>query len=279
MVIGAGGADAADAAGGADAADAADAAPTEPPHTVTAARAAAPADGAPRTRSRRIRPLLLWPAVGIAAAAVTAISLAVASGGPGPVQPAAAIVGPAAARTPDGGSAEASGRAVETASKHAAKPGAKASTPTARKTHPATSPLAASSAPQAPASQASSPASPAGPPAASPTTPKPAPTTAKPAAPAYYFSGSGDSEYACSGAFDSAQSTDEVTYTFVNDSKYTVQLYWMTFTGAPDLYATMGPGQETSWHTYVGHYWMIAGQSGQCQGVFLINGGGTLTVT
>ena len=254
----------------------ADAAPTDPPRTVTAARRAAPADGAPVTRSRRIRPVVLWPAVGAAvAAAVTAVTLAVAGGGAGTLQPSAAIGGPGPARVPGGGSADASGRAAEASAqavvsaRHTAKPSARAARkPAARSTHPATS-----------APGASNPASPAGPPAA-PATPTPAPTAAKPPpVPSYYLSASGASEYACSGAYDSAQSTSEVTYTFANDSRYTVQLYWMTFAGAPDLYATMGPGQETSWHTYVGHYWMIAGQSGQCQGVFRVNAGGTLTVT
>jgi hypothetical protein len=245
-------------------------------------------------------------AVAAAALAIAGISLAATSGGAAPSRPLAESGSAAAQTTTASQAAETSVSARATpghGTKAAAKqqPGSRAAATaiTARTTQagptsavqpqqpassaqppPAPQPSTAQpSTPQAPAPQPSTP---------QPSTPQPSapqPSTAQPStpsAPVFSFSGSGASEYACSvqGAVESGPSLTEVPdYVFDNESQYTIELYWITQQGALSLYATMAPGQSTGWKTYVGHYWLIANQSTQCEGVFLIRGAGEVYVT
>jgi len=80
------------------------------------------------------------------------------------------------------------------------------------------------------------------------------------------------------GSVHSAGSDGPVTLVITNRTSYEIQVYWINASGALVLYTDLGPNQADDQSTYIGHYWYIANASGQCEGIFVVDGTSTLTV-
>jgi serine/threonine protein kinase len=131
---------------------------------------------------------------------------------------------------------------------------------------------------------------PASPPASSgsaPTrkpTPTPAPThTSTPTtAPAQGIAGvSGATVLACSdeGGTGSVPGGSAVTFSFLNHSSANVQIYYLQKDFAATLESTIGAGGQFSPGTTTDSEWMVANASGNCLGIYQIDGGGAVSVS
>lgn len=66
----------------------------------------------------------------------------------------------------------------------------------------------------------------------------------------------------CSGV-STNDNNQPATINFVNSSKAQASIYWLSYTGARELYETLPVGQNTTQSTYVGNKWAVL-QSGTC---------------
>lgn len=58
-------------------------------------------------------------------------------------------------------------------------------------------------------------------------------------------------------AYPSGPSLTPTSFSFTNSSTLTVKLYWIDFSGTPQLYATLAPGQGLYGSSYAEHNWMV----------------------
>jgi TIR domain/VHL beta domain len=75
----------------------------------------------------------------------------------------------------------------------------------------------------------------------------------------------------CTGA-SSGNETQAATISWLNSTKSTAKIYWLTYSGARDLYDTLAPGQSYSQQTYVGHRWLVV-ESGACSAMTVMKPG------
>lgn len=73
-------------------------------------------------------------------------------------------------------------------------------------------------------------------------------------------------------------SEGEVSFSFINDSPVTVQIDWLSYTGARQEFDTLQPGDTYNVNTYIGNVWVIANSSAACEFIYYINDGGNVTI-
>lgn len=76
----------------------------------------------------------------------------------------------------------------------------------------------------------------------------------------------------------SKESTTAVTYTVKNDTAVTMSLSWIDTKGATTFYRKLGPSESYSQPSYVTHPWVVDDDKGTCQGLFVAERGGPMTV-
>ena len=75
----------------------------------------------------------------------------------------------------------------------------------------------------------------------------------------------------CTGA-SGGNGTQTATISWLNSTKSPAKIYWLTYSGARDLYDTLAPGQSYSQPTYVGHRWLVV-ESGACSAMTVMKPG------
>ena len=75
----------------------------------------------------------------------------------------------------------------------------------------------------------------------------------------------------CTGS-SSGNETQAATITWLNSTKSTATIYWLTYSGARDRYDTLAPGQSYSQPTYVGHRWLVV-EPGACSAMTVMKPG------
>ena len=75
----------------------------------------------------------------------------------------------------------------------------------------------------------------------------------------------------CTGA-STGNGTQAATISWLNSTKSPAKIYWLTYSGARDLYDTLAPGQSYSQQTYVGHRWLVV-VSGACSAMTVMKPG------
>lgn len=76
----------------------------------------------------------------------------------------------------------------------------------------------------------------------------------------------------------SKESTTAVTYAVTNDTAVTMSISWIDTRGATTFYRKLGPGESYSQPSYATHPWVVDDDKGTCQGLFLAERGGPMTV-
>lgn len=75
----------------------------------------------------------------------------------------------------------------------------------------------------------------------------------------------------CTGS-SSGNETQAATITWLNSTKSPATIYWLTYSGARDVYDKLAPGQSYSQQTYVGHRWLVV-ESGACSAMTVMKPG------
>jgi hypothetical protein len=75
----------------------------------------------------------------------------------------------------------------------------------------------------------------------------------------------------CTGS-SSGNETQAATITWLNSTKSTATIYWLTYSGGRDRYDTLAPGQSYSQQTYVGHRWLVV-EPGACSAMTVMKPG------
>ena len=65
------------------------------------------------------------------------------------------------------------------------------------------------------------------------------------------------------GPRGSLRTGDETTFTFQNDLKENVTLFWLDTEGQRKPYGTLKPGERRDLHTYAGHVWLVVDSGGK----------------
>lgn len=73
----------------------------------------------------------------------------------------------------------------------------------------------------------------------------------------------------------SINSDTSTTITFINDSREVRTVLWLDFTGTPKLFATLQPGQQANFNTFLTHPWMVRNASGRCLRILVPKPGGS----
>lgn len=76
----------------------------------------------------------------------------------------------------------------------------------------------------------------------------------------------------------SKESTTAVTYAVKNDTAVTMSISWIDTKGATTFYRKLAPGESYSQPSYATHPWLVDDDKGTCQGLFLAERGGPMTV-
>jgi hypothetical protein len=71
------------------------------------------------------------------------------------------------------------------------------------------------------------------------------------------------------GSIRSETEEDKSEIEIVNETSAAVQVYWINYDGAKELYATLKAGESSVFETYQTHPWMITSAAGRCIAVFL----------
>jgi eukaryotic-like serine/threonine-protein kinase len=113
------------------------------------------------------------------------------------------------------------------------------------------------------------------PPPVTPSTSAPQPTLT----PLTVFNSNGMTSAGCGayGSVHSVGSDGPFTLVITDKTSVEIQVYWINGSGALVFYSDLGSNQSLSESTYINHYWFIANASGQCEGIFLVDGASTLT--
>src|SRR5438093_803611 len=61
----------------------------------------------------------------------------------------------------------------------------------------------------------------------------------------------------------SLRTGEETTITFINHSRASINLHWMTSDGNRQPYAKVPVGEQHVQHTYAGHVWMVSDDAGK----------------
>jgi hypothetical protein len=71
----------------------------------------------------------------------------------------------------------------------------------------------------------------------------------------------------------SAESYDATPINIENSTSYSLDLYWIDFSGHPVYYATVHPGETLNQDTYFDHVWFVSYQKGFCRNAFSVDYG------
>lgn len=77
----------------------------------------------------------------------------------------------------------------------------------------------------------------------------------------------------------STSAGQRVSFSFQNESSETLQIIWINYSGSPETYATLPPGETYSVNTFVGNVWLIGDASSNCLGIFDIEGSGHISAS
>jgi dipeptidyl-peptidase-4 len=88
-----------------------------------------------------------------------------------------------------------------------------------------------------------------------------------------------DSMLALDRPHPSLRTGEETTITFINHSRAPVDLYWITPEGGRQHYVVVPVGEQRTMHTFAGHVWMVADDSGKALKFFeAVEGGGDAVI-
>jgi eukaryotic-like serine/threonine-protein kinase len=219
----------------------------------------------------------LLAAVAAAAAIVAAVTLVLelspggppnVIGGPTPVvavtsQRATAKPTPTPSATPTKKPAKKPAKKLAPPAKHVAKKHSSAPAPS---TTPAAAPTQPQQAPTTPV--------------VNPTTPSPVQTTPPPSGPQTIGSTSGAAGISCDqfGNVGSSPGGSSVSFSFVNQSNASVQVWYLTSSANDVPEGTLSPGQRLSPAVATGQDWMVGNSGGGCLSIFGITGNGEVVV-
>jgi hypothetical protein len=122
------------------------------------------------------------------------------------------------------------------------------------------------------------------PPAPNPTTlapTTPAPTTPAPVALTYYFDYTSSSQYPCSseGSVHTVLTDLEDPFDFINNSSTSLQIFWLNTSGNRISKDTLPPGDTYYSDAYYQDAFLIASPNATCEGIFVVDGNGGVTIT
>jgi len=111
-------------------------------------------------------------------------------------------------------------------------------------------------------------------PSPGPTSPSPTPTSS------LSFQYNGVSQYPCSEyqTIHSVTGGTSAPLVFVNQSSQPVQIDWINYGGARQVYDTLQAGQSYSVNTYTGDVWLVASYQADCLGYFYVNNAGNIMI-
>jgi hypothetical protein len=117
-------------------------------------------------------------------------------------------------------------------------------------------------------------------PVVNPTTPSPVQTTPPPSGPQTIGPTSGAAGISCDqfGNVGSSPGGSSVSFSFVNQSNASMEVWYLTSSANDVPEGTLSPGQRLSPAVATGQDWMVGNSSGDCLSIFGITGNGEVVV-